>query len=487
MKLNRKETDMIIKGYIYSLLYGVACLLLAFVAYKLGLDKKYTRKIVHILVGFEWLILYLFMGVSVHFVAVCLIFTALVMFAYFSKTMPMISSDSENAAGTVYYCISMTVMAIISLFVKDAVLSFGVAVFCTSFGDGFAGIAGQSIKSHNPKIYQNKTLFGILANFAFSFITALIFVLVFDFDADFKYMLLIAGIAAEVELFVGKGLDNIALPLSVFSASLLALEFTGIYFYLLPILITPIIVCVVLSKKWLTVGGIACALALDLFVSLAFGNLGFAFILMFLVGGTLMDKFKKRDIEMLAVESTKSARSFSQVFANAFAPIACAILFMITHSEIFELAFYVSVIEAFADTTASAFGVFSKNTYDIFRFRKCQKGISGGVSLIGTLSALAVSLLMTLLIFLCRPISIYKCALICLAAFIGIFIDTLLGSIVQVKYRCGVCGKLTEKKECCGSICEKHSGITAIKNETVNLISSLLSAVLYIIIHIIIF
>ncbi len=478
---------MIIKGYIYSLLYGVACLLLALVAYKLGLDKKYTRKIVHILVGFEWLILYLFMGASIHFVAVCLIFTALVMFAYFSKSMPMISSDSENAAGTVYYCISMTLMAIVSLFIKDAILSFGVAVFCTSFGDGFAGVAGQSIKSHNPKLYQNKTLFGMLVNFAFSFITALVFVSVFDFNADFRYMILVASISAEIELFVGKGLDNIALPLGIFTASLIALEYPGIYFYLLPILITPLIVYVVLAKKWLTRGGVACALALDLFTSLAFGNFGFVFILLFLVGGTLMDKLKKRDREMLAVESSKSARSFSQVFANAFAPIVCAILFLFTHVEIFELAFYVSVIEAFADTSASAFGVFSKNTYDIYRLKKCKKGISGGVSLVGTLSALAVCLLMAMLVFICRPVSISKCALISLAAFIGIFIDTLFGSIVQVKYRCSACGELTERNECCGSSCEKHSGITVIKNETVNFISSILSVLLYIVIHIILF
>ena len=39
-------------GYSLSLLYGILCLLISVVAYKLGMEKRYTRKIVHILVGF---------------------------------------------------------------------------------------------------------------------------------------------------------------------------------------------------------------------------------------------------------------------------------------------------------------------------------------------------------------------------------------------------------------------------------------------------
>ena len=42
---------MILKAYIFSLLYGVLCLGLAFLAYKLGVAKNYTRNLVHILVG----------------------------------------------------------------------------------------------------------------------------------------------------------------------------------------------------------------------------------------------------------------------------------------------------------------------------------------------------------------------------------------------------------------------------------------------------
>ena len=93
---------MILKGYVFSLLYGVLCLALALLAYKHGMPKKYTRKLVHILVGFEWVILYHYMGTgSTHFLAVCLVFTALLALTYRGKLLPMISSEDNNSPGTV--------------------------------------------------------------------------------------------------------------------------------------------------------------------------------------------------------------------------------------------------------------------------------------------------------------------------------------------------------------------------------------------------
>ena len=52
---------------------------------------------------------------------------------------------------------------------------FGIGVFCTSFGDGFAAIVGRLIRKHNPKIFGNKTLFGAITNFVVSFFVPLCF------------------------------------------------------------------------------------------------------------------------------------------------------------------------------------------------------------------------------------------------------------------------------------------------------------------------
>ena len=206
---------MVLYGYIFAVLYGILCLAIASVAYKLGMKKRYTRKIVHILVGFEWVILYHFMGVGIHFVAVALLFTLMLFVSHMKKLMPMISSDGDNSPGTVYYGVSMSIMAILSCFAKDYVFAFGIAVFCTSFGDGFAAVIGSAVTKLNPKIYKNKTLVGTLSAFALSFLSAFVFSLIYKLPLGVADCIYIALFAAGLELVSGLGLDNIVLPLGV--------------------------------------------------------------------------------------------------------------------------------------------------------------------------------------------------------------------------------------------------------------------------------
>ena len=59
--------------------------------------------------------------------------------------MPMISSDSDNAPGTVYYALAMTGVSLVGCFIPEVMLPFGIGVMCTSIGDGFAGVIGQLI------------------------------------------------------------------------------------------------------------------------------------------------------------------------------------------------------------------------------------------------------------------------------------------------------------------------------------------------------
>ena len=73
------------------------------------------------------------------------------------------------------------------------------------------------------------------------------------------------------------------------------------------------------------------------------------------------------------------------------------------------------------------------------------------------------------------------------AGFLGAFFDSFLGSLLQAKYRCRVCGSLTEKEEHHGEPTELVSGISSVDNDVVNLLScafsSLLSIVLILIIY----
>ena len=472
---------MIATGYLLGFGYGVLCLLAASLLSRLGVKKAITRKLVHIFIGFEWVILYAFHGATYHFLIVCLCFLALLIVAYKKRLLQMISSDGDNAPGTVYYAVSMSLMALASLIDQRFILPFGLAVFVTSLGDGFAGLLGGLVKKHNPTVYKQKTLVGALANFVLSTATALAFMMIFeDMGLTPTHCLVIGALSVGIELISGFGLDNIALPLFISAFTYISTAFyaeTAKYF--LPIALTPLIISFVIERKNLTRGGTIAAIFLDIAVSISLGNIGFLLLLTFLVLGILTDKLKRKNTE--SKEEKSSHRDASQVLANGLVPIVCAAMYFAIGERAFLLAFVAALAEALGDTAASSLGSYSKSTFDLFKFRKCEQGISGGVSLIGTLSAVIFSAIIPLIAFAFGLISPSEMIIATAIAILGVFFDSLLGSLLQAKFRCSVCGALTEKREHCGTPTELVSGIRFIRNDTVNAISTLFTAAVVIV------
>lgn len=473
---------MILKGYILGISYALVCLIVSLILYKLGMAKKYTRKVVHILVGFEWVILYHFMGAGIHFLCVCLIFLALLTVAYFGRLMPMISSEGDNAPGTVYYAVAMTGVAAVGCFVPEVMLPFGIGVMCTSLGDGFAGAVGQLISKNNPKVYGNKTLYGTLTNFLVSSASAYVISALYGIPINVWHCLAIGLISTELELVTPHGLDNISIT---WGATALAYAFAylpGINDYLLPIILSPIIVIFATSKNALTNDGIAAALILDLAVSVAFGNFGFLILCVFFVGSVIIDKIKKRQKNKGRedIDAKGSCRDYMQVLANGAIAFISALAFAFTKNRVFVVAFVASMAEAFADTAASGIGAFATNVYDPFRRKKCEKGLSGGMSVEGTLASLFAACLVAIIAYTIGYVGfgLSEFLIVTVAAFVGGVIDSLLGSLLQVKYKCTVCGKLTERTEHCDTPAEHYSGLKFIDNDIVNILSCALSAII---------
>lgn len=465
-----------LQGYILSVVYGIMCLLLAVVLHKLGVSKKYCRKAVHILVGFEWLILYAFMGAGIHFFIVCVAFLALLTLIYFKNFMPMISSDGDNAPGTVYYCVAMSVMALICIFEPDMMLPFGIGVFCTSFGDGFAGLVGQTVKKYNPKIFRNKTLFGILANFVFSFGTALAFKYLFDMELAIWHCILIALLSVQLELLGVFGLDNIFITLGTSFLAYGFVYFDAINLYLAPIILTPLVILVVVKKRALTSRGLIFAVVLDLVVSLTLGNFGFVLLLAFLFASIVIDKIKKIAKRADGITKKGECRDEIQVLANGLIPMMLAVIYSCTFNPVFIVAYVAVLAEAFADTAASGFGVFSKKTFDPFKMRECECGLSGGMSVIGTVSSLIAAAAFSLLVLPFGIKSFSVIITVIVAAFLGVVFDSLLGSLVQVKYKCTECNSFTEREWHCEKPTKQVSGFRFFDNDVVNVTSAAFSA-----------
>ena len=472
---------MIIKGYIFSVLYAMVCLALAFLLYRLGVPKNITRKVVHILVGFEWVILYFFVGPGIHFLCVCLLFLIILALSHRNNLMPMISSDSDNAPGTVYYAVAMSIMAVVTLFLPDMILPFGIGVFCTSVGDGFAGVVGQSVRaSWNFRIYGNKTVLGSLTNFFLSFLSAYLFDVVFSLCMGILPCLAIAFFATELELFTGRGLDNISITLGAAALSYAFVHFDATADYIFPILLTPIVIVFAYSKRALTVGGIVAAVIVDLIISISLGNFGFFALLLFFVGGIAADKFKKhvkksRQTTSSVKKIKTECRTSVQVLANGGVAALCAVLYLIFDSRTALVAFVASLAEALADTVASGVGVLSERAFDPFRMKRCPAGISGGMSLIGTLASALAAIAFAFLSFAFGAITISEALIVFFAAFLGAVFDSFLGSLVQVKYKCEVCSEVLEMREHCGMPTRKCSGFFFVDNNTVNLLGTVFS------------
>jgi uncharacterized protein (TIGR00297 family) len=210
---------------------------------------------------------------------------------------------------------------------------------------------------------------------------------------------------------------------------------TAIY-YLAPVLVTPLIIIFVTNKRALTRSGLALALVMDIAVSIALGNYGFVLLVSFFVLSVAVDKVKKFNKQPDHITKKGDCRDVIQVFANGIVPMVLAILYVFTHHGAFIIAYVAALSEAFADTAASGFGIFSKKTYDLFKARSIERGLSGGMSVIGTSAALVGSLFIPL-IALAMGLVDWRIALIAAAcAFAGVIFDSLLGSLLQIKYKC---------------------------------------------------
>ena len=471
---------MILKGYLFSLLYGMFCILASALAHRMGVKSVYTRKITHILVGFEWVILNHYFGASIHFLIICLVFTLVICILHKTKLVPSLSSDEENSLGTIYYCIAMTVMSAIVLIFPEMMIPFGVGVVCTSVGDGFAGVIGQ-IKKHNIVIYGKKTLFGFLSCFILSVASIFILLSAYKVEINPFYVILVSLFAAELELFAQKGIDNITVTIGSAFLSFLFISFPSlILYYIAPILLTLPIVVLVYEKKALTKAGIILAIALDLVASIAFGNIGFVILIGFFGGSLIADKLKKRGKEH------KKPRNAIQVLANGSLGIVFGILYLIFNSSIFLVAFASVFSEALADTASSGIGSRSEKAFDVFRMKKVSAGTSGGISLIGTLSSLISAALIAGISAISPEIGFIEALIVLTSGFLGSIFDSLLGSLLQGKYKCSICGEETEERVHCNEKTTKISGLEWMNNSAVNFFSTLFASVVSIILSLII-
>ena len=162
-------------------------------------------------------------------------------------------------------------------------------------------------------------------------------------------------------------------------------------------------------------------------------------------------------------------RDYFQVICNGFPYVVSASFFNYT-PDLTLILLGTAMAAATADTWSSEIGMYFKGTtIDLFNFRKQAPGVSGGMSWQGSLAGLLGSFLVAMI---CSYLAFERLnpmyiKVITAFGFLGMSLDSLLGSLFQIKYQ----------KEGIFSDTKKvgyhyHSGLKWMTNDMVNLWSN---------------
>lgn len=226
-------------------------------------------------------------------------------------------------------------------------------------------------------------------------------------------------------------------------------------------------------KKALTAGGALAAAFTGLWVLWFAGPLWLLPLFFFFISGVLLGRLTKGK-SVAADAKHGKPRDYRQVLCNGGIYAALAVFSTGPGRETAQTLMALSLSVSASDTWSSEIGqYFRHKTVDILRWKPVPVGLSGGVSLAGTLGGLAGALAMAFLGGLLQAgkpagsmIWIATCG-----GFAGMLLDSILGAALQARYRDVSTGALSDQG---GGNRLLYSGIPWVGNDGVNFWSNAL-------------
>ena len=345
------------------------------------------------------------------------------------------------------------------------------AVLILGISDAVAGIYGEYFgKQKIIFLVEKKSWAGFSAFYISAFIISVFYFSNFSLSA-IALCLLLSLLPALTELFSYRGSDNFTVPLFTAAWTLLIVNLTipQLQQFIVAIILFIVLSVVAMYKKWLTVSGAVAALWIALLLYASGGYKAFIAPGIFLISGSLLSKLNKPKKE-------KEGRNAVQVFANGITGIVFMIFYGVTQQNIYLITAIVSFCVSMADSTSSELGVYFKgSTYDILSLKKMPVGVSGGISLKGTIAGFGGALLLSAAASYCYHFSFLLFLAITIVGFTGMLVDSILGSWLQVKYT-ATDGIITDDAL---PRAKKVKGVSWCTNDTVNICSNILTTGLF--------
>lgn len=186
--------------------------------------------------------------------------------------------------------------------------------------------------------------------------------------------------------------------------------------------------------RWLTLDGAYAAIVSGTLILGLGGYSAAVVLLLFFISSSLISKKFVLVIEETAHNyAEKVRRDGLQVWSNGFWFTFHFLLSFIFEEPLFVIAALGAIATATADTWATELGSkrFSSNTYLMNNLQKVEAGTDGGISIPGTLAAMAGSVMIALASILVFPLTMVNIFPIFLAGFLGCLADSYFGATYQ--------------------------------------------------------
>lgn len=202
-----------ILGIMVSFIYVFGIIFLARFLERYG--KEASRKAVHILVCNWWLLAMIFFDSPIWAAVVPACFVVL---NYLSYRFQLFSSMERGAGkgdlGTVYYAISLLLLALISFGPLQNPVVGGVGIMIMGYGDGLAAVVGTRWPKRPYQLLgSEKTLSGSLTMLVASFLVTLVLLAATGQPQVLIPAITLALLATVLETITPLGLDNLTVPL----------------------------------------------------------------------------------------------------------------------------------------------------------------------------------------------------------------------------------------------------------------------------------
>lgn len=458
------------------------------------ISLEFSRKLLHIVSGILIAYIPFIVDNFLLVVAVGSLFTVSNYFLIRKRILRGIDNRTKRNYGIVYYPVAFLIVVLLFWNMNKFIISISFLVF--SLSDAFAGLFGSLSKN---KIYTNitaepKTFNGLIVFILSSFLILIVLYftlwdkfnfLSYPFGVFLFFALIISLVGGITEVLSTFGSDNLFLP--IFVSALSAIFFIkGIELdtFIVAFLLGLIVSLLSYKFKFLDLGGSLLTFLLALFIyGLGSWKWTVPIVTFFLFSSVLSkiaDRLNSKNLKELVEKG--SQRDYKQVLANGGIPLLICFLNFLIQDVNFDwyLIYVLAVAISTSDTWSTEIGtLFGRKFFLITSLQKVERGISGGISLIGTIGGIVGAFVIILSSMFFIHLKLSQILILIFFSVLGNLFDSFLGATLQVKFKCGSCNQVNEKKFHCGIKTVRVKGINFIDNDFVNLSSVFFISLLY--------